>query len=175
MGVQTVMLVAALFGSAELGIGDTQLIITIFLIQILAVFGSFTFARVSNSLGNFTSLLIMLGIWVIICITAYFVTTANQFYILAGMVGFVMGGIQSQARATYAKLIPEDTIDTASYFSFYDITEKIGIVLGMFSFGFLEHLTGSMRNSVVLLSAYFIISFIILMYALFKKRMNVKY
>jgi UMF1 family MFS transporter len=174
MGVQTVMLVAALFGSAELGIGDTQLIITIFLIQILAVFGSFTFARVSNSLGNFTSLLIMLGIWVIICITAYFVTTANQFYILAGMVGFVMGGIQSQARATYAKLIPEDTIDTASYFSFYDITEKIGIVLGMFSFGFLEHLTGSMRNSVVLLSAYFIISFIILMYALFKKRMNVK-
>ena len=115
MGVQTVMLIAALFGSVELGIGDTELIVTVFLIQILAVFGSFTFARVSNKLGNFTSLLIMLGTWVAICVTGYFVRTPTQFYVLAAFVGFVMGGIQSQARATYARLIPEDTFDTASY------------------------------------------------------------
>ncbi len=170
MGVQTVMLVAALFGSSELGIGDSELIITVFLIQILAVVGSFTFAKVSNTLGNFVSLLIMLGIWVVICTIAYYVQTANQFYILAAMVGLVMGGIQSQARATYSKLIPNDTIDTASYFSFYDITEKIGIVLGMFSFGLLEHITGNMRISIVMLSIYFVFAFLILLYALIKKK-----
>jgi MFS transporter, UMF1 family len=172
MGVQTVMLIAALFGSVELGIGDTELIIVVFIIQILAVFGSFAFALVSNKFGNFTSLLIMLGIWIFICISGYFIHTANQFYFLAAFVGFVMGGIQSQSRATYSKLIPEDTIDTASYFSFYDITEKIGIVLGMLSFGFLEHLTGSMRNSVAMLSVYFMLAFVILMFALVKKRMK---
>ena len=173
LGVLTVMLVAALFGSVVLGITGSKLIITVFLIQILGVGGSYLFAWVSNTLGNFTSLLIMLGIWVAICISAYFIQTEQQFYVLAGFVGLVMGGIQSQARATYAKLIPENTTDTASYFTFYDVTEKIGIVLGMFSFGLIEHFTGNMRNSVVLLSVYFVISFIILFYALMKKKLKI--
>lgn len=164
MGVQTVMLVATLFGSVELGISGDKLIVTIFLIQILGIVGSFFFSWLSNQLGNFLSLSIMLAVWAIICLSAYFVNGAEQFYVLAALVGMVMGGIQSQSRSTYARLIPENTTDTASYFTFYDITEKIGIVFGIFSFGVLEHMTGNMRMSTVLLSGYFIISFIFMIY-----------
>jgi MFS transporter, UMF1 family len=162
MGVQTTMLVAALFGSKELGVTGTKLIVTILLIQILGIVGASLFGEVSTRRGNKLSLLIMINIWIGICITAYFIRTEVQFYILAATVGMVMGGIQSQARSTFSKLIPAETTDTASYFSFYDITEKIAIVLGMFSFGLMEHLTGSMRSSTILLSIFFIISFVLL-------------
>lgn len=114
--------------------------------------------------------MIMLCIWIAVCISAYGIKTAGEFYILAGMVGMVMGGIQSQARSTYSKLIPKDTIDTASYFSFYDITEKVAIVLGMFSFGLIEQLTGSMRNSALTLSGFFIVSLVILVFTRLKEK-----
>jgi len=171
MGVQTILLVATLFGSAELNIGTIELIVVILLIQFLAMLGSVVFARVSNRYGNFTSLLVMLAIWIAICVTGYFIQNTTQFYILAVFLGFVMGGIQSQARSTYAMLIPANTTDTASYFSFYDITEKIGIVIGMFGFGAIEHISGSMRNSVALLSVFFIISFITMAYAAGKQKL----
>ena len=171
MGVQTILLVATLFGSAELHIGTIELIIVILLIQFLAMFGSVVFARVSNRYGNFTSLLIMLSVWVVICVAGYFIQNTIQFYILATFLGFVMGGIQSQARSTYAMLIPPDTTDTASYFSFYDITEKIGIVIGMFGFGFIEQISGSMRNSVALLSVFFIIAFVAMAFAATKRKL----
>ena len=171
MGVQTILLVATLFGSAELHIGTIELIVVILLIQFLAMFGSVVFARVSNRYGNFTSLLVMLAIWVVICVAGYFIQNAVQFYILATFLGFVMGGIQSQARSTYAMLIPPDTTDTASYFSFYDITEKIGIVIGMFGFGFIEQISGSMRNSVALLSVFFIIAFAAMAFAATKRKL----
>ncbi|MBO7433701.1 MAG: MFS transporter [Salinivirgaceae bacterium] len=171
MGVQTILLVATLFGSAELHIGTIELIIVILLIQFLAMFGSVVFARVSNRYGNFTSLLIMLSVWVVICVAGYFIQNTIQFYILATFLGFVMGGIQSQARSTYAMLIPPDTTDTASYFSFYDITEKIGIVIGMFGFGFIEQISGSMRNSVALLSVFFIIAFVAMAIAATKRKL----
>ena len=171
MGVQTILLVATLFGSAELHIGTIELIIVILLIQFLAMFGSVVFARVSNRYGNFTSLLIMLSVWVAICVAGYFIQNTVQFYILAVFLGFVMGGIQSQARSTYAMLIPENTTDTASYFSFYDITEKIGIVIGMFGFGLIEQISGSMRNSVALLSVFFMIAFVALVFAATKRKL----
>ena len=158
MGVQTVILVASLFGSAELGITGSKLILTIIILQVLGIAGSMLFAKVSEKIGNKFSLVIMLIIWIAVCISAYFTRTELQFYFVAAAVGMVMGGIQSQARSTYAKLIPEGTIDTASYFSFYDITEKIAIVIGMFSFGFIDQLTGSMRNSAISLALFFIIA-----------------
>jgi len=135
------------------------------------MFGSVVFARVSNRYGNFTSLLIMLSVWVAICVAGYFIQNTVQFYILAVFLGFVMGGIQSQARSTYAMLIPENTTDTASYFSFYDITEKIGIVIGMFGFGLIEQISGSMRNSVALLSVFFMIAFVALVFAATKRKL----
>jgi MFS transporter, UMF1 family len=165
MGVQTVMLVAAQFGSVELGLNANKLIMTILLIQILGVVGSFLFGRVSTYFGNKLSLIIMLVIWIFICIWAYFITTEYQFYVIAALVGMVMGGIQSQSRSTYSKLLPENTTDTASYFTFYDITEKVAIVIGMFGFGLMEHVTKSMRNSTILLSIFFLISLIILLFS----------
>lgn len=165
MGVQTVMLVASIFGSAELGISGSKLILTILLIQLLGILGSFLFARISELHGNKRSILTMLVIWIAICIVAYYITNEYEFYALAAAVGLVMGGIQSQSRSTYAKLIPEGTIDTASYFSFYDLTEKASIVLGLFTFGLLDHITGSMRVSALSLAIFFIIGFGILLFA----------
>jgi MFS transporter, UMF1 family len=163
MGVQTIMLVATMFGKAELKIESTNLIITIIGLQILGIAGSFIFSEVSVRKGNKVSIIVMLVMWIGICIISYFIKTAVEFYFLAAAVGLIMGGIQSQSRSTYAKLIPEGTIDTASYFSFYDITEKLAIVLGLFLFGFIEHLSGSMRLSALSLSLLFIFALFIIM------------
>ena len=169
MGVQTIIIVASLFGKAELGITATKLIMTILIIQIVAIIGAFIFGRVSSKFGNKTSLLWMLGIWVFVCLSAYTVHTEYQFYALSALVGLVIGGIQSQARSTWSKLIPAETTDTASYFSFYDSTEKLAIVIGMFGFGIIEQVTGSMRNSTLLLSLFFIVSFVIIAVTKLKK------
>jgi len=169
MGVQTIIIVASLFGKAELGISDTMLIMTILIIQAVAILGAFLFGKVSTRFGNRTSLLWMLTIWIFICFSAYKVHTEYQFYVLAALVGLVMGGIQSQARSTWSKLIPSGTTDTASYFSFYDSTEKLAIVIGMLGFGIIEHITGSMRNSTLLLSLFFIVSFLIIAFTKLKK------
>ncbi len=169
MGVQTIIIVASLFGKAELGITDTKLIMTILIIQLVAIFGAYIFGRVSTRFGNRTSLLWMLAIWILICISAYYVYTEMQFYILSALLGMVMGGIQSQARSTWSKLIPSGTTDTASYFSFYDSTEKLAIVIGMLGFGIIEQVTGNMRNSTLLLSLFFIVSFLIIAFTKLKK------
>ncbi len=169
MGVQTIIIVASLFGKAELGITDTKLIMTILIIQLVAILGAFVFGRVSTRFGNRTSLLWMLAIWVFVCLSAYYVKEEMQFYVLSALLGLVMGGIQSQARSTWSKLIPSDTTDTASYFSFYDSTEKLAIVIGMLGFGIIEQITGSMRNSTLLLSLFFIVSFLIIAFTKLKK------
>lgn len=169
-GVQTVILVAALFGSSELGIEGPKLIATILIIQVVAIIGAWVFGKVSSRLGNKISLVIMLTIWIIICVSAYFIKSEMQFYILGALVGLVMGGIQSQARSTFAKLIPDGTMDTASFFSFYDITEKVAIVVGMFGFGFIQQTTGSMRNSTMFLGILFLISLIIVVFSSYNQR-----
>ena len=169
MGVQTIIIVASLFGKAELGITDTKLIMTILIIQVVAILGAFIFGRVSTRFGNRTSLLWMLAIWVFVCFSAYNVHDEYQFYVLSALVGLVVGGIQSQARSTWSKLIPSNTTDTASYFTFYDSTEKLAIVIGMLGFGIIEQITGSMRNSTLLLSSFFIVSFLIIAFTKLKK------
>lgn len=162
MGVQTVMLVAIDFGIKELKLADDKLIITAVLIQLVAIAGAIGMSRLSEKIGNIKVLLLTVVLWIGVCITGYFITTEYHFYILAALVGLVMGGIQSLSRSTYAKLMPE-TKDTASYFSFYDVTEKLAIVIGLFSFGFIEGFTGSMRNSIVALIVFFVIGLFWLM------------
>ena len=177
MGVQTIMLVAALFGSKELKLPTDKLIITILIIQIVAIAGANIMAKLSERFGNFQTLLSVVIIWVIVCIGAYQISLLSDrggdaefyFYILAAVVGLVMGGIQALSRSTYSKLMPV-TKDTTSFFSFYDVTEKIGIVIGMFSFGLIEELTGSMKNSVLVVMCFFIIGFIILYFAMRKEQ-----
>ena len=163
MGVQTVMLAAALYGKSELQIPTDNLIIAILLIQLIAVPGAFAISKLSQKIGNLKAIMVCIVIWVGICIGAYVVPVGGvtEFYILATIVGFVMGGIQSISRSTYAKLMPV-TKDTASFFSFFDVTEKIAIVIGMFSFGLMNELTGSQRSSVLALMAFFIIELILI-------------
>ena len=168
-GVQTVLFLASAFAERELGFGPTELILIVIILQLLAAVGAYFFAGLSKYRGNKLSLLIMLVIWTIICIAAYFVMEKYQFYILACMVGMVMGGIQSLSRSTYSKLMPESNKDVASFFSFYESTEKIAIVLGTFSFGLINQLTGSMRNSILVLSLFFIIGLLILYSTPFEK------
>jgi len=162
MGVQTVMYVATLFGANELKLPAKSLITTILLIQIIGIAGSYFFSWLSGKLGNIYALMIGVATWIGICSAAYFVAKEEEFYMLAATVGLVMGGIQALSRATYTKLIPDDTKDTASYFSFYDVTEKTSLVLGTFTFGFIESFTGSMRNSILALLVYFVIGLLLL-------------
>jgi len=162
-GVQTVIYLASTFATEELKFESTELIVVILLLQFVGIIGAYAFAFLSKIKGNKLSIIAMLCIWTTICVVSYFVTSKTQFYYIAATVGLVMGGIQSLSRSTYSKLIPEDTVDTASYFSFYDVTEKLAIVIGTFSFGFINMLTGGMRNSILALIFYFIVGMLILM------------
>ncbi|HRP30559.1 MAG TPA: MFS transporter [Agriterribacter sp.] len=166
MGVQTVMLVAAGFSKKEIfpkPEDEPKLLFTLILIQLVAIIGAIVMSRVSRWIGNLQVLIVSVCFWIVICICAYFVQTQIQFYILAACVGLVMGGIQSMSRSTYSKFLPE-TKDTTSFFSFYDVTEKIGLVIGLFSFGFLEEITGSIRNSIIALIVFFVLGLLALWY-----------
>ncbi|HKX85794.1 MAG TPA: MFS transporter [Flavobacterium sp.] len=167
MAVQTVMLVATYFGAEEIiwetpSQKTTGLIISILVIQIVAILGAFLTSRASGKFGNINVLIFLNAFWAALCCFAFFVETPNEFYAIAGFVGLVMGGIQSLARSTYSKFLPE-TPDTASYFSFYDVTEKVGIVIGMSIYGIIDQVTGSMRNSIVFLAVFFILGLILLL------------
>lgn len=162
MGVQTVMYLAATFGSKELKMEASKLIMTILLIQFLGAAGSYLFAYLSKKRGNVKSLLTMIVIWIICCLYAYFVKQEIEFFALAAVVGLVMGGIQSLSRATFSKIMPQDTVDTASFFSFYDVTYNLSIVIGTFVYGYIEQVTGSMRNSTLALASFFVIGIIFL-------------
>ncbi|MFT3910095.1 MAG: MFS transporter [Ferruginibacter sp.] len=170
MGVQTVMLAATLYGKSELQIPTDNLIIAILIIQLIAVPGAYLISKLSGKIGNFKALIICVVTWIGLCIAGYYlpVKGINEFYALATCVGFVMGGIQSLSRSTYSKLMPI-TKDTTSFFSFYDVTEKIAIVIGMFSFGYITELTGSQRGSVLALIVFFIAGLIGLFSALHKQ------
>jgi len=166
VGVQTMVLMAGIFGSQELGLPTSNLIFTIILVQIVAIFGAYLFSKLSKKIGNIKTLKITLIIWGVVCFTAFSldINQANvdyYFYGLGIILGFVLGATQSIGRSTYSKLLPE-THDHATYFSFYDVTEKIAIVLGMFIFGLLISMTGSMQYSVLSLAVFFAFAYIVL-------------
>jgi MFS transporter, UMF1 family len=176
-GIQTVFLAATQFGAKELHLPTDKLIITIMIIQLVAIPGAILISRASERLGNIQTLMVCVLIWIGACIAAYFTYTDIQFYILGAIVGLVMGGIQSLSRSTYSNLMP-DTKDTASFFSFYDVTEKIALVMGMFTFAYIEERTikyGGMRNSVLALMVFFMLGFVWLALTLRKaKRLTQK-
>lgn len=158
MGAQTVLYLGALFGGQELKLPAQSLIITILIIQLIAIPGSYTCAFLSKKIGNVKAITMIVITWIIICFYAYTVTEETSFYLLASAIGFVMGGIQANSRATYAKLFPKNEHDTASYFSFYDVCERLSTVIGTAIFGLFIQLTGNMRNGVFFLIFIFIIS-----------------
>ena len=161
-GVRTIMLVASLFGSDELKMKEGQLIPTILIIQFVAVGGAYLFSYIAKKKSDVFMLKVAIFIWVGVCIGAYCTYTANQFYALAFFVGLVMGGIQALSRSTYSKMLPPETQDHASFFSFYDVCENVGSVLGLFLYGWVYDFTGSMRNSIVFLLSLFVFGFILL-------------
>jgi UMF1 family MFS transporter len=171
MGVQTVMLAATLFGSQMLGLPDDKLIITVVLIQLVAIPGAMLMSFLSGKFGNILVLMGVVFFWILVCLSAYAVASLKEggtnvefhFYGLALAVGLVMGGIQSLSRSTYSKLMPV-TKDTASFFSFFDVTEKIAIVIGIFAFGYIDELFG-MKNSVLMLIVFFVLGLLALMRA----------
>lgn len=163
MGVQTIMLVAAGFGAKVLNMPTSGLIEIILIIQLVAIGGATLMSYLSGIFGNIRVLAGVVVIWIGACVGAYFTTTIPQFYGLAVVVGLIMGGIQSLSRSTYSKYLPQDIPDTASYFSFYDVTEKLAIVGGMASFAFIEEYTGSMRNSALALCGFFILGLLLLL------------
>lgn len=169
MGVQTIMLVAAGFGEKILKLGTSKLIVIILIIQLVAILGALIMSYFAKKFGNIQVIIFVLIIWIGICVAAYYVENEGQFYAIAAIVGLVMGGIQSISRSTYSKFLPENTPDTASFFSFYDVTEKLAIVLGLFSFAYIEEFTGSMRNSAISLASFFIIGLLVLLSLLFLK------
>ena len=158
MGVQTVMLVAIDFGIKELKLADQKLIITAVIIQLVAIVGAIGMSKLSARFGNINVLIFTVLLWIGVCITGYFISTEIHFYIIASLVGLVMGGIQSLSRSTYSKFMPE-TKDTASFFSFYDVTEKLAIVIGLFTFGFIEGIS-SIRQSILSLVVFFVLGFV---------------
>ncbi|EMY81878.1 permease/efflux membrane protein, putative [Psychroflexus gondwanensis ACAM 44] len=160
MAVQTIMLIATYFGVGEIqwpkGESTTGLIVSILLIQLVAIVGANAASRLAESYGNINLLIWINTIWIGICVYAFFITQPMQFYITAFFVGLVMGAIQSLSRSTFSKYIPDDEKDTASFFSFYEVTEKVGIVIGMFLYGFIAQITGSIRNAILFLILFFI-------------------
>lgn len=162
MGVMTVIYVATLFANEEIKVPREGLIVTLLLIQLIAIPGSYLASFLSEKFGNTKALRIEILLWTIVPIAAYFTTTAMQFYFIAALVGLVMGGIQSLSRSTFAKFLPENITDTSAYFAFFDITEKVAITLGTFIFGFILDQTGSMRNSILFLIVLFILGFLLL-------------
>jgi UMF1 family MFS transporter len=158
LGAQTVMYLGALFGSEELHLPTDALIITILLIQLIAIPGAYFCAKLSSKIGNIQGLFLIVCVWILICGFAYTVKTQMNFYLLASGIGFVMGGIQSMSRATFAKLCPAGEKDTASYFCFYDVCDRLSTVFGTFIFGLIIQLTGNMRNGILVLGVVFMLS-----------------
>lgn len=166
MAVQTVMLVATYFGAQEIAWeskseSTTGLIVCILLIQLVAILGAVLTSKASEKFGNIPTLIVINCFWIILCIVAYIIVSPIQFYIMAGFVGLIMGGIQALSRSTYSKLLPE-TEDTASFFSFYDVAEKIGIVIGMLVYGIIDQITGSPRLAIVFLGIFFVVAVVLL-------------
>ena len=172
MGVQTIMLVAAGFGEKVLKLGTSKLIAIILIIQLVAIMGALIMSYFAKKYGNIQVIIVVLTIWIGICFAAYYIQNETQFYIVAAVVGLVMGGIQSISRSTYSKFLPQSTPDTASFFSFYDVTEKMAVVIGLFSFAYIEEFTGSMRNSAISLAGFFLFGLLIMFSIFFNRSEN---
>lgn len=167
VGVQSIILLATIYGKSEIGLSTSSLILTIIVIQLLGIVGAYLFSNLSKKIGNITTLKITIVIWALASLSAYFLDKNDpnvqlKFYVISGFIGLVLGAIQTLSRSTYSKLLPEDTADPTTYFSFFDVTEKVAIVWGTFIFGLAISVTASMRLSILLLCIFFVASFVVL-------------
>ena len=169
-GVQTVIFLATTFAQKELGMATAELIGIVLMLQIVGILGAYLFAAISDRRGNKFSLSVTLIIWGLVCLAAFLVQTKGQFYGIAFGVGLVMGGVQSLSRATYSKLIPKETSNTTSFFSFMDIVDKTSVIMGSLSFGLIGQLTGNLRYSALTMALFFVIGFMFLYFVKIEKK-----
>mgnify|MGYP000473217733 CR=1 FL=1 len=167
VGVQSIILLATIYGKSEIGLSTSSLILTIIVIQLVGIAGAYLFSNLSRKIGNITTLKITIVIWTLASLSAYYLDKDDpnvqiKFYVISGFIGLVLGAIQTLSRSTYSKLLPEDTNDPTTYFSFFDVTEKVAIVWGTFIFGLAVAITESMRLSILLLCVFFVASFVVL-------------
>lgn len=195
VGMQTIFLMATLFGKSEINLPQDKLIMTLLLIQIEAIIGAIIFSRLSKKIGNKNVISITIVLWIMACLSAYFLKKENpnveyQFYAVAAVVGLVMGGIQSMSRSTYSRLLPTDSMDNTTYFSFYDVLEKLAIILGTFIFALLidhyDHIknyfseelnwelpsASGMRFASLAMSVFFVLGLIFIRFLDFKTMEN---
>jgi len=166
IGVQTIILLLGIYVKKELGIDTSKLIIIILLIQLVAILGAYLFSKLSAKIGNIKTLKITVAIWGLICVAIYMINAKSEYidvqvYLLGAAIGMVLGATQSLSRSTYSKILP-DTEDHATYFSFFDVTEKIAIVVGTFIFGLVGAISDSLRNSIFILALFFLLGYIVL-------------
>ena len=169
VGMQTIFLMATLFGKSEINLEQDKLIMTLLLIQIEAIIGALLFSRLSRKIGNKNVISIAIVLWIVACLSAYFLNKENpnveyQFYLIAGIIGLVMGGLQAMSRSTYSKLLPENSMDTTTYFSFYDVLEKIAIIIGTFIFATMIEKYHNMRYSALSMSAFFFVGLVLIQF-----------
>ena len=167
VGMQTIFLMATLFGKSEINMAQDKLIMTLLVIQIVAIIGAVIFSRLSRKIGNKNVISIAIVLWIVACLSAYYLKRDNpnveyQFYGIAGIIGLVMGGLQAMSRSTYSKLLPEDGMDNTTYFSFYDVLEKLAIILGTFIFATMIEKYHNMRYSALSMSIFFLIGLILI-------------
>ncbi len=172
MGLLTTMFMAATYGEKEIGVGEELLIATVLVIQLVGMGGAWFFSRLSAKTGNLKALITSVVIWIVICTGAAYITNATQFVVTAFFIGIVMGGTQALARSTYSKMIPASSTEHTSYFSFYDVMEKLATVAGTFSFGLIEAITGSMRFSVAAIAVFFILGLVFLAITLYSEYLH---
>ena len=167
VGMQTIFLMATLFGKSEINLEQDKLIMTLLLIQIEAIIGAVLFSRLSRKIGNKNVISIAIILWIVACLSAYFLNKENpnveyQFYVIAGIIGLVMGGLQAMSRSTYSKLLPENSMDNTTFFSFYDVLEKIAIIIGTFIFATMIEKYHNMRYSALSMSAFFFVGLVLI-------------
>ncbi|MFG2355184.1 MFS transporter [Streptomyces sp. NPDC048521] len=161
-GIQTVISQASVFGSEELGLGQSTLIGAVLLVQVLAVAGALAMGRLARTYGAKRTILGSLVAWTVTLAAGYFLPAQAPvwFFVLAGGIGLVLGGSQALSRSLFSHLVPPGK--EAEYFSAYEMSDRGMSWLGPLLFGVTYQLTGSYRDAIISLVAFFVLGFALL-------------
>lgn len=151
-GVGTIIRMAAIYGS-EIGLSQGVLISAVLLVQFIGIPAAFGFGRLAARIGAKAGIFLALGVYVIVSIIGYFMSTALHFYLLAILVGLVQGGCQALSRSLFASLIPRQR--STEFFGFFAVCEKFAGIFGPAVFAVLTLATGSSRTAILTLVAFF--------------------
>jgi UMF1 family MFS transporter len=158
-GIGTIIKMATIYGT-EIGIGQTDLIGALVLLQFVGIPFSLLFGKLAKRLGTKPSIYVALFVYTLISIAGYFMTSAWQFWLLAGMVGLVQGGSQALSRSLFGAMVPK--VKSGEFFGFYDVSSKFAGIVGPAVFALVGQLTGSSRLSIVSLVFFFVVGGLLL-------------